>query len=135
MKRQVHFRFPCLLVLLTVLTACEDRGDEHLFCDVTLMTSLPDGRSIVRMEADASLAGTFLRNVNNRQEYDFPLFVNNRGTVRVQKGVYLISFDARATFSDGTTARVRSSQHANPEKAVTLLNDTEAVVLQLTLLN
>lgn len=96
MKRQVHFLFPCLLVLLTVLTACEDRGDEHLFCDVTLMTSLPDGRSIVRMEADASLAGTFLRNVNNRQEYDFPLFVNNRGTVRVQKGVYLISFDARA---------------------------------------
>ena len=134
MKRQVHFLFPCLLVLLTVLTACEDRGDEHLFCDVTLMTSLPDGRSIVRMEADASLAGTFLRNVNNRQEYDFPLFVNNRGTVRVQKGVYLISFDAEASFSDGTSARVRCFEYSNAERAVSLLGDTEAVVLNLTLI-
>ena len=132
--RTLTFLLP-LLLLGQVCASCEDNADQLLFCDVTLMPALPDGRTIVRMEVDTTLASTYLRNVNNRQNYEFPIFVNNRGTVRVQKGVYLISFDARATFSDGTTARVRSSQHANPEKAVTLLNDTEAVVLQLTLLN
>ena len=63
------------------------------------------------------------------------VFVNNRGTVRVQKGVYLISFDAVATFSDGSVARVRSSEHANAERAVNLLGDVEAVVLNLTVIN
>lgn len=123
-----------LLFALPLLLGCEE-SESRLFCDVTLVTALPDGRTIVRMEADETLSGTYLRNVNNRMDYSLPVFVNNRGTVRVQKGVYLISFDAVATFSDGSVARVRSSEHANAERAVNLLGDVEAVTLNLTVIN
>lgn len=131
--RTLTFLLPFLL-LGQVCASCEDNADQLLFCDVTLMPALPDGRTIVRMEVDTTLASTYLRNVNNRQNYEFPIFVNNRGTVRVQKGVYLISFDAEASFSDGTSARVRCFEYSNAERAVSLLGDTEAVVLNLTLI-
>ena len=112
-----------LLFALPLLLGCEE-SESRLFCDVTLVTALPDGRTIVRMEADETLSGTYLRNVNNRMDYALPVFVN-----------YLISFDAVATFSDGSVARVRSSEHANAERAVNLLGDVEAVVLNLTVIN
>lgn len=131
--KTLFLTLPFLLAAL-LCVSCEDDTDGVLFCDVTLLPSLPDGRAIVRMEVDTTLASTYLRNVNNRRSYDFPIFVNNRGSVRVQKGVYLISFDAVASFADGTSARVRCSEHSNAERAVNLLADTEAVTLNLTLI-
>ena len=129
-----RFLLPLLLLVSLLNVSCEESDGQQLFCDVTLLPSLPDGRTIVRMEVDESLQSTYLRNVNNRQDYDFPIFVNNRGTVRVQKGVYLISFDAVVSFSDGSSARVRSSEYSNAERAVGLLDDTEVVVLKLALI-
>ena len=67
--------------------------------------------------------------------YDFPVFVNNKGTLRVQKGVYLISFDAKAILQDGSIVSVRSSEHSNAERAVTLLGEREEITLNLTLLD
>ena len=92
---------------------------------------MPDGRNIVRMEVDQTLAGTFIRNLNTRMDYDFPLFVNGEGTVKLLKGVYLIAFDATATFADGKSKRVRYSGSSSPAKALNLLGDNEVVVLKL----
>lgn len=122
-------------ILFTVVFAGCGNTDENLFCDLTLRTSLDDGRTVIRMEVDASLEGTYLRNVNNRMEYDFPLFINGQGSVQVQKGVYIISFDGEAILSDGRTVTVRSSEHTSAETAVELLGDAEEVVLNLTVIN
>lgn len=124
-----------IFALLLAAASCEKAEPDTLFCNLILSASLPDGEAIVRMEVDKSLESTYMRNVNNRMEYDFPVFVNNRGALRVQKGVYLISFDAKATLQDGSIVRVRSSEHSNAERAVTLLGEREEITLNLTLLN
>ncbi len=122
-------------LLLFAATSCDKMETDTLFCNLTLSASLPDGAAIVRMEVDKSLESTYIRNFNNRMEYDFPVFVNNKGTLRVQKGVYLISFDAKATLQDGSIVSVRSSEHSNAERAVTLLGEREEITLNLTLLD
>ena len=55
--------------------------------------------------------------------------------MKLQKGVYLIAFDADATFADGTTARVRCSGYSAAETAAELLDDNETIVLRLTQIN
>ncbi len=134
-KRPIVCLLPLLLLVMLVQTSCEEDTDQNLFSNVTLIPTLSDGRTIVRMEVDTTLTSTYFRNINNSIEYDFPIFANNRGTVRVQKGVYLISFDATASFSDGSSSVVRCSEHAYSEGAVSLLNDSESVVLNLTIIN
>lgn len=123
------------IFVLLAAASCEKAEPDTLFCNLTLSASLPNGAEIVRMEVDKSLESTYMRNVNNRMEYDFPVFVNNRGALHVQKGVYLISFDAKATLQDGSIVSVRSSEHSNAERAVTLLGEREEITLNLTLLN
>lgn len=115
--------------------SCDESTDQNIYAQVTMVAELSDGRSIVRMEVDESLEGTYLRNINNRMEYEFPLFINNCGSVKLQKGVYLIAFDADAIFADGTTARVRCSSYSAAETAAELLNDNETIVLYLTQIN
>lgn len=134
MKKLLTYLFIPLSLLLTG-SSCEDKTEEKLYCDLILRAQLPDGRTIVRMEADETLTSTYLRNINNRMEYEFPIFINNQGTVRVQKGVYVLSFDAIVTFDNGKTARVRSSEYTTSEKAINLLTNSETVILNLTLLN
>ena len=136
MKKRIH----CILLMMVVAsaiccTSCDDNTDRNIYTQVTMVAELPDGRSIVRMEADETLDGTYLRNINNRMEYEFPLFINNCGNVKLQKGVYLIAFDADATFADGTTARVRCSEYSAAETAAELLDDNETIVLRLTQIN
>ncbi len=124
-----------IFIVLLTFTSCNDESTQSLFSQVTFRAELPDGRKIVRMEVDKTLPSTYLRNLNSYTNYEFPLFVNNQGTTRLQKGIYLISFDAIATFEDGTTARVRSSQYSNAENALPLLNDNENIPLILYLIN
>lgn len=120
----------CMLSLFALFCGCKKQSDD-IYTTVSLRAQMPDGRNIVRMEVDETLAGTFIRNLNTRMDYDFPLFVNGEGTVKLLKGVYLISFDATATFSNGKSKRVRYSGSSSPEKALNLLNDNEIVVLKL----
>ena len=68
-------------LLLFAATSCDKMETDTLFCNLTLSASLPDGAAIVRMEVDKSLESTYIRNINNRMEYDFPVFVNNKGTL------------------------------------------------------
>ena len=120
----------CLMSLFIPVCGCKKQSDD-IYTTVSLRAQMPDGRNIVRMEVDETLAGSFIRNLNTRMDYDFPLFVNGEGTVKLLKGVYLISFDATATFSNGKHKRVRYSRSSSPEKALNLLNDNEIVVLKL----
>ncbi len=122
-------------VNLAFCTSCEKNADQNIYTQVTFVAELADGRSIMRMEVDKTLNGTFLRNLNTMMEYELPLFINNRGNVKLQKGIYLIGFDADATFADGTTARVRCSGHTAQSTAIELLNDYETIVLPLTQIN
>ncbi len=110
---------------------CETGNDRNIYCDLSLEARLPDGRNMVTMRVKEELKGSFMLNLNTSHDYDFPLFVNGRGRMTVQKGVYMISFDAEATFEDGTVKTVRCSQHNAPDKAVNLVGDTESLVLDL----
>lgn len=125
-----HVVIFCLLSLFALFCGCKKQSDD-IYTTVLLKAQMPDGRNIVRMEVDETLAGTFIRNLNTRMDYDFPLFVNGEGTVKLLKGVYLIAFDATATFADGKSKRVRYSGSSSPAKALNLLGDNEVVVLKL----
>ncbi|MDD7454647.1 MAG: hypothetical protein PUK70_00110 [Bacteroidales bacterium] len=123
------------LVAAGMNSSCEKNEDQNIYSFVTLKGVLPDGRQIVRMEANYDLASTFMRNLNNRLEYQLPIFTNNEASMVVQKGVYLVSFDATATFPDGSSARVRSAEHVAPKNALFLMNDKDTVTLNLKYLN
>lgn len=129
MKKQLSI---LLATVLSVLSACEKPLDQNIWCEVTFTAVLPDGSTFLLMEIDPLPDGNFLRNLNTRQDFELPLFVNGTGQVRVLKGMYYLAFDAEALFADGTRKRVRSSQYNSPEMSLRLLEDTAAVELRLT---
>ncbi len=74
------------------------------------------------------------RNLNTGIDYKYPVFVNNSCTLQVQKGVYMLAFDADALFQDVSTSKVRFTDWKNPLSAVSLLNDCETLEIDLKLL-
>ena len=120
-----------MIAMCAVLGGCGKDLTDNLFTTVSLQAQMPDGSNIVRMEVDQTLAGSYIRNLNTRMDFDFPLFINGEGTVKLLKGVYLIAFDATATFSNGKQKRVRYSGNNSPAKAVSLLHDNETIILKL----
>ena len=134
MKRKIFKKgtvIVCVIAMSTVLGGCGKDSTDNLFTIVSLQAQMPDGSNIVRMEVDQTLAGSYIRNLNTRMDFDFPLFINGEGTIKLLKGVYLISFDATAIFSNGKQKRVRYSGNNSLEKAVNLLHDKETVILKL----
>lgn len=121
-----------LVTALTALSACEKQPDQNIWCHVTFNTVLSDGSVFLSMEVDPQPDGNFLRNLNTQQDFDFPVFVNGSGQVRLLKGMYYLAFDAQAVFPDGTRKRVRCTQYNSPEKSIALLEDTASVEIQLT---
>lgn len=105
-----------------------------LFCDLTLRLVQPEGFEAVTVQVDNALQGNMLRNYNTGQDYDYPLFVNGKASLRVLKGVYLISFDGKATLSDGSVRTVRFSGYNAPDKAVSLLEDRMTLELEIRVL-
>lgn len=126
--------FSLFLLAASLLCSCERNSGAEIFTTVTLHAVMPDGSNIVSMKISGDLPGNFLRNLNTRQEYEFPVFVNGSCTLRLLKGIYLIAFDADAVFADGTVKRVRSYSHSNPDKGAVLLDEEETVELELVVL-
>ena len=129
----------CLYILAVSVCAvmfsgCTEYDDAGLFTSLTLETELPDGAKAVLVTADNSLKGTFIRNVNTLQSFDYPAFVNGRCTLRIPRGVYMLSFDGTATLDDGSKIKVRYAGNNTYESAVTLLEENEKMVLKLTVL-
>ena len=120
--------------LLAVLCSCTKPAVDNLYCQLSLQATLPDGRQAVSITVDPALPGNQLRNLNTGISYPFPTFVNNLGSLQVQKGVYVISFDGDALFADGSHATVRFSAYGTPATAVNLMGDTEVLDLKLTIL-
>ena len=98
------------------------------------MTCPSVSAGIERVEVDNSLDGSFIRDLNTRQEYDIPTFQVGTATVKLRKGIYMISFDGKAVFSDGQRKKVRFAGYNSPMTSVTLLNDKETLNLELTVL-
>ena len=91
-----------LLMLSVVLCGCEKDSGQNVFSIVTLNVTCPSvSAGIERVEVDNSLDGSFIRDLNTRQEYDIPTFQVGTATVKLRKGIYMISFDGKAVFSDG----------------------------------
>ena len=91
-----------LLMLSFVLCGCEKDSGQNVFSIVTLNVTCPSvSAGIERVEVDNSLDGSFIRDLNTRQEYDIPTFQVGTATVKLRKGIYMISFDGKAVFSDG----------------------------------
>ncbi len=128
MKRIIAYT---LMASVLLLTACGKNTDQNLFSTVTLHAVLPDAGNMVSIRIDPSLKGNFFRNVNTGENYEYPLFVNGYCTVQVQKGVYMLGFDGKATFADGTEKNVRCSRYSSATSAVNLLEDVETVELTL----
>ena len=128
-------RYKLLIVsLLALLGGCTKPAVDKLHCQLSLQAVLPDGRQAVSIAVDPALPGNQLRNLNTGISYPFPTFVNNLGSLQVQKGVYVISFDGDALFADGSHATVRFSAYGTPATAVNLMGDTEVLDLKLTIL-
>lgn len=130
-----HCRYiPALAVCVVMFSACTEYDDAALFTSLTLETELPDGAKAVLVTADNSLRGTFIRNVNTLQTFDYPAFVGGRCTVRIPRGVYMLSFDGTAVLEDGSKLKVRYAGNNTYESAVTLLDANETMILELTVL-
>lgn len=124
-----------LLTLSVVLCGCEKDTGQNVFSIVTLNVTCPSvSAGIERVEVDNSLDGSFIRDLNTRQEYDIPTFQVGTATVKLRKGIYMISFDGKAVFSDGQRKKVRFAGYNSPMTSVTLLNDKETLNLELTVL-
>lgn len=123
--------FGATLILLLGTPSCTKEQD--IMCEVTFIATLPDGSSFLSMEVDPAPKGNFLRNLNTRQDFDFPVFVNGTGQIRVLRGMYYLAFDAEVMMPDGTRKNVRCAQYNSPEKSLPLLGAQETVSLQLTL--
>lgn len=125
-----------LLAASVLCFGCGEAFEPNIFAIVRLhVTCQAASADVERLEVDNALEGSFIRDLNTRQEYAIPTFQKGRATVKLRKGVYLIAFDGNATFSDGQRKRVRCSSHNYPDKAVALLEDTQTLQLELTILN
>lgn len=124
-----------LSISLLFLCSCMGNIEKNIFCDLTIRANVSDGRNIVTMTVDESLAGSIIMNLNTSQDFDYPVFVNGKGEVRLLKGVYMMAFDADATFEDGSTGRVRCSQYNSPDKTISLTGDSEEITLELYYIN
>lgn len=124
------------LILATLLCGCEKDAGQNIFTMVTLNLCCPsvENATVERLVPDNSLAGTFIRDINTLQEYEVPVFQVGTANIRLRKGVYLMAFDGEATFTDGSVRNVRFSKLSSPENAVHLLQDTETLTLELTVL-
>ena len=130
-----HLRRILAAALCAVMfSGCTKYDDAGLFTSLTLETELPDGAKAVLVTADNSLKGTFIRNVNTLQSFDYPAFVNGSCTLRIPRGVYMLSFDGTATLDDGSKIKVRYAGNNTYDSAVTLLEENEKMVLKLTVL-
>lgn len=124
-----------LLLLSAAVCGCEKNPDENIFTIVTMNVTCPAVKAgIERVEIDNSLDGSFIRDLNTRQEYEIPTFQVGSATVKLRKGIYMISFDGKAVFSDGQRKKVRFAGYNSPMTSVTLLDDKETLNLELTVL-
>lgn len=129
-----------VLIIIAVIASalacgCTKDADQNIFTYVTFEVTCPSvDATVERLVPDTTLAGTFIRDINTLQEYEVPIFQVGTANLRLRKGVYLISFDGEATFSNGQTRSVRFSKYTSPENAIQLLDDSETVTLELTLL-
>jgi hypothetical protein len=121
-------------LLAALLCGCTKAVEQKYFCVLTLQTELSDGRVPVSITVDPTLPGNQFRNLNTGIEYPFPTLVNNFGLMEVQKGVYIVAFDGDALFSDGSHATVRFTEWGTPSSAITLMENTQTLVLKLTVL-
>lgn len=117
-----------------MLLSCGCRKSQDVFSELCLTLSMPDGAEMLSMSVDMSQKGNFFRNLNNLQEYEFPLFVAGEGRMRVQKGMYILAFDAKARMADGSERKVRCAAHASPSHAVSVLKASETLELELIII-
>lgn len=123
------------LMLPLILCGCEKDSGQNIFTIVTINVTCPSVEAAIeRVEVDNSLDGSFIRDLNTRQEYEIPVFQVGTTTVKLKKGIYMISFDGKAVFSDGQRKKVRFAAYNSPATAVELLNDKETLNLELTVL-
>ena len=123
------------LTLSILVCGCEKDSGQNVFTIVTLNVTCPSvNAGIERVDVDNSLDGSFIRDLNTKQEYEIPTFQVGTATVRLRKGIYMISFDGKAVFSDGQRKKVRFAGYNSPMTSVSLLNDKETLNLELTVL-
>lgn len=124
-----------ILMLSLFLCGCEKDPGQNVFTIVTLNVTCPAvNAGIERVEVDNTLDGSFIRDLNTRQEYEIPTFQVGTATVKLRKGLYMISFDGKAVFSDGQRKKVRFAGYNSPMTSISLLNDRETLNLELTVL-
>jgi len=124
-----------IIASLICFSSCEKNKKQDVFSNVKITLKMPDYRHIKFMNVDMSVKGNFFQNLNTLQKYDFPIFTDGTAYLEVLKGVYIISFDATARFSDGSTGKIRAAEHNSPDKAVNLLKEKEEIELILIALD
>lgn len=119
----------CLFATVAFSACSDDTAD--LYADVEMLLAAPDGELIQIVRPDNGQATTFLRDINNNRVYAIPSFIDNRATLRVEKGVYVMAFDGEAVMPDGTVRRVRMTGHSVIKDALTFNQDKVTVTLNI----
>ena len=122
------------LFLAAVLLSSSCGKEQDIFCEVTLQVSVKGNPDYVSIEIDPSLKGNMFRNLNTYQDYSMPAIIGGTASMRVLKGLYMISFDGTIHLTDGSRRTVRFSQYNSPDKAIYLLEDSATIEMELTLL-
>lgn len=117
---------------IAILCSCGAEKD-NIYSSVELRAVCSDAE-FVSIKVDNSLPGNFFRNLNTGMEYDYPLFIGGRCSLKVLKGVYIFAFDGVGTCPDGSTRKVRCYSHRSPNDSVNILEDSSEIEFDLMLL-
>ncbi|MCM1450635.1 MAG: hypothetical protein NC102_00030 [Clostridium sp.] len=122
----------CMLMALPFSACSDDPADLYAEVEMILATDASDHIQIVR--PDNGQPTTFLTDINNKRVYEIPTFIDNRATVRVEKGVYVMAFDADAVMPNGVVKRVRMLGHSVMHDALTFDKARQTVTLKIIFL-
>lgn len=123
--KYIYTLFLSVIAAVSFSACSDDTAD--IYADVEMLLATPDGELIQIVRPDNGQPTTFLRDINNNRVYPIPSFIDNRATVRVEKGVYVMAFDGEAVMPDGSVRRVRMTGHSVMKDALTF-NDANVTV-------
>lgn len=123
-----------LLLISSLLFLCSCRAEKDDIYSTVELRAMCQDAEFVSIKVDNSLQGNFFRNLNTGMEYDYPLFIGGRCSLKVLKGVYIFAFDGVGTCPDGSTRKVRCYSHRSPNDSVNILEDSSEIEFDLMLL-
>ena len=118
-----------ILIISAALLSVACEKDDTIFTELSVRLVMPDSRPVERLGIITDYS--YFENINSYEKIPFPDVEQNNATLRIRKGVYRIFIEADVTYPAGEERRVRCTDYNQTSQSVTLVGDTESLVLLL----